>query len=189
MSGAKFGYSKYLPLIGVAADLIVVNIVFFLSHNIRFGTWNWWPDKHDSELWFLLNFVWVVIAFYHKAYTFFRGESFEEMFKKLSGYHFIYAATVFLFLFTLNLDRIARLWVLYYMVTSFGFFILVRWIFQTFFSWYRSKGYNFRNVVLVGDDNSVQYLFKNMRDDITLGFRVLGFFSDDDSERTQSPTL
>jgi undecaprenyl-phosphate galactose phosphotransferase/putative colanic acid biosynthesis UDP-glucose lipid carrier transferase len=180
MSGAKFGYSKYLPLIGVAADLVVVNVVFFVSHFFRFGSSNWWPDENDSELWFLVNFIWVVIAFYHKAYTFLRGESFEEMLRKLTGYHFIYSATVFLFLFTLNLDTIARLWVLYYIVTSFVFFIFFRWIFQTFFSWYRSKGYNFRRVVLVGDDNSVQYLFKTMRDDITLGFRVLGFFSEDD---------
>ncbi|MEN9334481.1 MAG: hypothetical protein RLY35_1661 [Bacteroidota bacterium] len=179
MSGAKFGYSKYLPLIGVAADLLVVNVVFFVSHFFRFGNAQWWPDENDSELWFLVNFIWVVIAFYHKAYTFFRGESFEEMFRKLTGYHFIYAATVFLFLFTLNLDKIARLWVLYYMLTSFVVFILIRWLFQTFFSWYRSKGYNFRNVVLVGDDSSAQYIFKNMRDDITLGFRVLGFFNED----------
>ena len=178
MSGAKFGYSKYLPLIGVAADLVVVNVVFFVSHFFRFGSSNWWPDEHDSELWFLVNFIWVVIAFYHKAYTFFRGESFEEMLRKLAGYHFIYAATVFLFLFTLNLDKIARLWVLYYMLTSFVVFILIRWLFQTFFAWYRSRGYNFRNVVLVGDDGSVQYLYKSMRDDITLGFRVLGFFNE-----------
>jgi undecaprenyl-phosphate galactose phosphotransferase/putative colanic acid biosynthesis UDP-glucose lipid carrier transferase len=178
MSGAKFGYSKYLPLIGVAADLVVVNGVFFLSHYIRFADWYWWPNEHDSELWFLVNFIWVAIAFYHKAYTYFRGESFEEMLRKLTGYHFIYSATVFLFLFTLNLDRVSRLWVLYYMLTSFLAFVLVRWFFQTFFSWYRSKGYNFRNVVLVGDDSSVQYLFKNMRDDITLGFRVLGFFNE-----------
>ncbi len=74
MSGAKFGYSKYLPLIGVAADLVVVNAVFFVSHFFRFGSSNWWPDENDSELWFLVNFIWVVIAFYHKAYTFFRGE-------------------------------------------------------------------------------------------------------------------
>jgi undecaprenyl-phosphate galactose phosphotransferase/putative colanic acid biosynthesis UDP-glucose lipid carrier transferase len=100
------------------------------------------------------------------------------MLRKLAGYHFIYAATVFLFLFTLNLDKIARLWVLYYMLTSFVVFILIRWLFQTFFSWYRSRGYNFRNVVLVGDDGSVQYLYKSMRDDITLGFRVLGFFNE-----------
>lgn len=178
MSGAKFGYSKYLPLIGVVADLVVVNVVFFVSHFFRFGSSNWWPDEHDSELWFLVNFIWVVIAFYHKAYTFFRGESFEEMLRKLAGYHFIYAATVFLFLFTLNLDKIARLWVLYYMLTSFVVFILIRWLFQTFFAWYRSRGYNFRNVVLVGDDGSVQYLYKSMRDDITLGFRVLGFFNE-----------
>lgn len=178
MSGAKFGYSKYLPLIGVAADLVVVNVVFFVSHFFRFGSSNWWPDEHDSELWFLVNFIWVVIAFYHKAYTFFRGESFEEMLRKLAGYHFIYAATVFLFLFTLNLDKIARLWVLYYMLASFVVFILIRWLFQTFFAWYRSRGYNFRNVVLVGDDGSVQYLYKSMRDDITLGFRVLGFFNE-----------
>jgi undecaprenyl-phosphate galactose phosphotransferase/putative colanic acid biosynthesis UDP-glucose lipid carrier transferase len=185
MSGAKFGYSKYLPLIGVVADLFVVNVVFFLSHYIRFGIWNWWPDELDSELWFLVNFIWVVIAFYHKAYTFFRGESFEEMLKKLSAYHFVYSATVFLFLFTLNLDKISRLWVLYYVVLSFLFFILQRWFFQAFFSWYRSKGYNFRNVVLVGNDNSVQYLYRAMRSDITLGFRVLGFFSDDEAGRNQ----
>jgi putative colanic acid biosynthesis UDP-glucose lipid carrier transferase len=189
MISSKFGYSKYLPLIGAAADLIVVNIGFFFSHYIRFGTWNWWPDEHDSELWFLVNFIWVVIAFYHKAYTFFRGESFEEMLRKLAGYHFMYAATVFLFLFTLNLDTIARLWVLYYMVTSFVLFVLFRWFFQTFFSWYRSKGYNFRNVVLVGEDNSVRYLYKTMRDDITLGFRVLGFFSDGDPEGKEKMTF
>ncbi len=158
--------------------MTAVNVGFFLSHYFRFSNFDWWPNEQDSELWFLVNFIWIVIAFYHRAYTFFRGESFEEMLRKLAGYHFIYSATVFLFLFTLNFDSVARLWVLYYIVTSFVLFFLFRLLFQTFLSWYRSKGYNFRNVVLVGDDDSVQYLFKVMKSDITLGFRVLGFFSE-----------
>ena len=43
---------------------------------------------------------------------------------------------------------------------------------------YRRKGYNFKRVVIVGAGKNGMELYRAMRDDISSGFNILGFFDD-----------
>jgi undecaprenyl-phosphate galactose phosphotransferase/putative colanic acid biosynthesis UDP-glucose lipid carrier transferase len=176
---SKFGYSKYLPLISGFVDVLIINMAFFLAHYIRFQKLGWWPENHDAEFWFLSNFLYLIIAYYHHAYDFIRVDAVEQVIKKFTTYFFIYAATIYLFLFSLNLDEIARLWVLYYILLSYVLLILTRWVSLRFFSWYRAQGRNYRRIVIVGTDTVAIQLFEFMNSDVTLGYRILGFFDFD----------
>lgn len=160
-------------------DIAVINGAFFLSHFFRFHLTQWWPENHDAEFWFLANFLYLIIAYYHRAYDFIRVDAIEQVIQKFTTYFFIYAASVYLFLFSLNLDEIARLWVLYYILTAYLALLLTRWGSLKFFSWYRAQGRNYRRVVIVGTDAVALQLFEFMNSDVTLGYRILGFFDFD----------
>lgn len=173
---SKFGYSKYLPLISGALDIAVINVSFFLAHVLRFPMKAWWPNDHEAEFWFLANILYLIIAYYHRAYEFIRVDAYEHVVRKFSTYFFIYTATTYLFLFSLNLDEIARLWVLYYILTAYVLLLLTRWGSLKFFSWYRAQGRNYRRIVIVGTDTVAMQLYEFMNSDVTLGYRILGFF-------------
>ncbi len=176
---SKYGYSKYLPIISGLIDVAVINASFFIAHFIRFKKWIWWPNDHESEFWFLANFLFLIVAFYHKAYDFVRVESTEQVLKKFSSYFILYAASIYLFLFSMNLDEIARLWVLYYVITSFILLVFTRWTSLKFFSWYRARGRNYRQVVIVGSDTVTFQLLEYLMNDVTLGYRIMGCFDFD----------
>jgi putative colanic acid biosynthesis UDP-glucose lipid carrier transferase len=176
MSGAKFGYSKYLPLLSGLIDIFLINISFFLSHYFRFHQKDWWPAGHDAEFWFLCNFLYLIIAYYQRAYAFIRVDPLEKVVKKFAAYFFIYVTVIYLCLFSLNLDEIARLWILYFLVTSFLLIIIARICSLLFFKWYRRHGKNYRRIVIVGTDSVSVQLFHNLRKDLTLGYKILGLF-------------
>ena len=46
---------------------------------------------------------------------------------------------------------------------------------------YRRKGYNFKKVVIVGAGKNGMELYHVMKDDLSYGFSVKGFFDDNDS--------
>ncbi|MBM3429014.1 MAG: hypothetical protein FJX95_09560, partial [Bacteroidetes bacterium] len=176
---SKFGYSKYLPLISGALDIAVINVAFFLAHVFRFRLTAWWPNDHETEFWFLANVLYLIIAYYHRAYEFIRVDAYEQVVRKFTSYFFIYVATIYLFLFSLNLDEIARLWVLYYILSAYVLLLLTRWGSLKFFSWYRAQGRNYRRIVIVGTDTVAMQLYGFMNSDVTLGYRILGFFDFD----------
>lgn len=43
---------------------------------------------------------------------------------------------------------------------------------------YRRKGYNFKKVIIVGAGKNGMELYRVMKDDISSGFNILGFFDD-----------
>ncbi len=175
----RYGYSKYIPIINALLDIVLLNGCFAVSHLIRFNSIFWTPNEHDLEFLFLLNFLWIVILYYHERSEFSRTASFEAIIRGYSGAFFLYTATVYLFLFMLNLDEVSRLWIIYYLITAFVSLGLSRVFSLIFFKWYRKHGKNYRKIVIVGTDSVSVQLFHYLRNDLTLGYKVLGLFDFD----------
>lgn len=173
---SKIGYSKYFPILNVLLDLFCVNVAFFLSHFIRYQHFNWWPNTLELEFLSLVNVVWVLVVFNSKLTEFIRVDSLETILRKFTGAYFIYAGTIYLFLFMLNLDRISRLWVFYHIFSFYVLVIVVRFFFMVLIAKYRKKGGNYRQVVIVGTDSISMQFFRYIQSDLSLGYRVLGFF-------------
>jgi undecaprenyl-phosphate galactose phosphotransferase/putative colanic acid biosynthesis UDP-glucose lipid carrier transferase len=176
MKKSKFGFSKYVPIINALLDIGVINFSYFVSHFYRFPSFQWIPNQSDLEFLFLVNFLWAVILYYHESIEFNRTVSFENIFRRYASVFFLYAATLYLFLFMLNRDEVSRLWILYYLITSFIGMAMARVVSLLFFKWYRKHGKNYRKIVIVGTDSVSIQLFHYLKNDLTLGFKVLGFF-------------
>jgi putative colanic acid biosynthesis UDP-glucose lipid carrier transferase len=176
MKKEKYGYSKYVPLINAFLDISLINVSIFISHFFRFPNWSWWPQEHEIEFLFLVNFIWMVIIYYHESNELSRIVPYESILRRFAGMFFLYSATLYLFLFMLNLDEVSRLWIFYYLITSFILMALARVFSLIFFKWYRRHGKNYRKIVIVGTDSVSVQLFHYLRNDLTLGFRILGLF-------------
>lgn len=182
LKNSRFGFSKYVPFINAIIDVSLVNLSFYFAHLYRFPSLKWQSSEQDLEFLFLINFVWVVILYYHESSEYNRTISFEGILRKFSGVFFLYAATLYLFLFMLNLDTISRLWIIYFLLLSFVSLALSRVFSLIFFKWYRRHGKNYRKIVIVGTDSVSMQLLHYLRNDLTLGFKILGVFGAEEDQ-------
>lgn len=75
---------------------------------------------------------------------------------------------------------------IYYAVTLVVF-SLWRVIVRVTLKMYRRKGYNFKKIVIVGAGKNGMELYKVMKDDLSYGFNILGFFDDNQSLKSVLP--
>ena len=176
---SKFGFSKYISALHFILDLVIIAIAFVSSPIFRFSNSPLVFNEQDIEFLFLINFIWGVIVYYHDSTDFHRTAAIESILRRFSSVFFLYAATLYLFLFMLNQDEVSRLWILYYLLTSFILMASSRVFSLIFFKWYRKHGKNYRQIVIVGTDSVSVQLFHYLRNDLTLGYKVLGLFDFD----------
>ena len=74
-------------------------------------------------------------------------------------------------------DVLATFLVVYYL-SSVVVFSLWRVIVRMTLKMYRRKGYNFKRVIIVGAGKNGMELYRLMKNDLSYGFNILGFFDD-----------
>ena len=88
---------------------------------------------------------------------------------------------IFLFatcLIFLNVGDVLATFLVVYYVSTIVVFSCWRVFVRMLLKFYRRKGYNFKRVVIVGAGKNGMELYRAMRDDISSGFNILGFFDD-----------
>lgn len=173
-------------LIGVG-DLLVLNLLFFLvyyslgekyagviSHNLR-------------EVVLLLNFCYFFSLYFvpiqlHMAVVFI--DKIVQRAFLLVTFLIILFSTCLIFLNVGNV--LATFLVVYYVVATLSF-CLWRVFVRVSLKIYRRKGYNFKKVIIVGAGKNGMELYRLMKDDLSYGFNVMGFFDDNISLKNILP--
>ena len=71
-------------------------------------------------------------------------------------------------------------WIQYEVGTLFFFLLLLKRLSERWFiKLYREAGRNIRSVTLVGSDPELVGIFKKLKDDVTLGYRMMGYYGDE----------
>ena len=78
----------------------------------------------------------------------------------------------------LNVGDLMATFLLVYYVVALVLFALWRVLVRMSLKLYRRKGYNFKRIVIVGAGKNGMELYQVMKDDLSYGFNVLGFFDD-----------
>lgn len=173
------GHSKFISLILLAGDIILLNGSLFiaslevsLSGN-RVVTYSYYP------ILLLLNLLWVLVAVFFGEYTIYRVKKNEiillDLLKTLAVHLLSFLSLAFLF----NGSPFSTQFIL----TSYAIFS-VSVSFWRFFAisglkWYRAKGFNYRRVIILGAGPVGQAMRDFFESDFSHGYRFLGFFDDD----------
>ena len=175
-------YSSYFPLLFIFLDLLFLNLSIGVANVYRFGQF-WYVDENHDLLFGMLNLVWSVIFLYTRLYLLDRNESILDTVNR-----------VFIGI-TISLSIIFAVWVLgrtYYFsrehlfVTYLLFSVLIvswRVTFILTIRYYRTKGFNVRKVIILGQNDSSIYLRDYVLTKPELGYVFLGFYSDDQGDQ------
>lgn len=172
----KQGY--FLQWIIGIGDLIILNSLFFLIYQKIDVAYTRMIAPNLREVILLLNFcyflaLYIVPIKLHEAVVFL-DKIVQRSFSLITIQTFLFGTC----LIFLNVGyHLATFIVVYYVATIFCF-SLWRVLVRLFVKIYRRKGYGAKNVIIVGAGKNGMELYRVIKNDLSYGFNVLGFFDD-----------
>lgn len=170
-------FSKYLPFLTFLGDILVLNGLFiflYLKGHFIIHT----HDRSWLLFLFIINSSWLLIILFSNPYRITRvypmsklvGNTFYSVFQ-----HFLITFTV---IYLLDFILIHK-WTPIIIYVTFSFIILGwRLSLYYFLSFYRSKGYNFRKVTIIGFGAIAKHLEVFFSLHPEYGYHFIGYFDD-----------
>ncbi|MFY0651219.1 MAG: undecaprenyl-phosphate glucose phosphotransferase [Cyclobacteriaceae bacterium] len=171
-------YSKYFPIVFLLADLFFLNFGFLVANQLRFSSW-WYESNAYPFLFTFLNITWVGIFIATRLHHLEREKSVVDNISQV------------LLGLTINLAVVFSMWAvtrsyfysrehLFYTYLTFSFFA-VSWriLFMYLIRYYRRKGFNIRNIVIVGYGPIGRTLERHFVKNPGIGYVIQGFFDHD----------
>ena len=164
-------------LIGLG-DLFVLNLVFLLVFNLMDAHFTQAIVQNQREVLLLLNFCYFFSLYFvplklHLSVVFI--DKIVQRALSLVTVLVLLFATCLIFL---NLADVLATFLLVFYASALVVFGLWRVFVRQSLKFYRRKGYNFKRVVIIGAGKNGMELYQVMKDDLSYGFNVLGFFDD-----------
>lgn len=174
-------YSRYIKFLNIFGDVALLNSAYIIAFYIKFGAFH----PPFLAMLFYVNVVWVLVTSIFKPYKLKRTTKFHQVLRLTYTILFFHILLVFAYYVFEQTNRYSReLLVLMYSILAIAMFC---WKigFILFLRWFRKKGFNYRNVVLVIDkDNPVQ-IKSYIESHNELGYRIIKVFEPDQQKLTQ----
>lgn len=171
-------YSQYFPLIFVITDLAALNLSVFAANFLKFNSFNY-PHSSYPLLYALLNVLWVGVFFGAKLHEIKRENRLLDHLNSVLSALVVNLAIVFAFWFIAKPYYYSREHLFYTYLSFTVLIVLWRSIWHYFIRYYRSKGFNVRNVIIIGYNQLAEDLVNVFEVDKGIGYNFLGYFDDD----------
>lgn len=166
--------TKFIKIAVFLSDIVIVNIILTIFVQC-------FPSLLPAGLgvtllYFMVNTAMLIAQYFFSTVIHIRNISFEKIFVRT---------------FSLVLTQMVILFLFVHIFAEVGFFDAGVWMGTAFFialilsrlcqrgvvKFLRSKGYNSHAVLFVGSDPANLHLYEKMTDDLSNGYRVLGYFA------------
>ncbi|WP_053406812.1 undecaprenyl-phosphate glucose phosphotransferase [Persicobacter sp. CCB-QB2] len=171
-------FGKFLKEVKLFGDLLFLNL-FYLLGNMFFQYQYGDVGVEEHSYGFLLlvyNFSWLFASIFLKIHDTARSIGIERVFSRLLNALIVYLLVVF-GVYGLNVVSLPPNYIFVtYLFTSSGI-SLFHMGFIVFLKYYRILGYNYKNVIVIGNGEVAEDLKSTFKLRPELGFRVLNVFS------------
>ncbi len=171
-------YSGHIPLISLAGDFFLLNLLFVAGFYLRLGPQEGFEQISYLTFFAYLNFTWMILLLVFGADRVDRNTT-----RKRILFLYIRITVFFFFLFLLYFQATPLAYYprddIKYLFVSF-FLLLIGWKFALYYTFYllRKKGYNLRSVVILGHSADGEELSRYFRANVWHGYHFLGFFGE-----------
>jgi putative colanic acid biosysnthesis UDP-glucose lipid carrier transferase len=172
-------FSKFLPIITFIGDIFILNAMFLLLFTKgHFIVITYAYERSWLMFLMILNVAWLTIVWATSPYRENRVTSLASIVRS-SAYsvfqHFLICLTV---IYLLDFNLVHKWGPITVHAALLGLMLVWRLSLYYFLSFYRSKGYNFRNVVIIGFGSIAKHLeiFFNLHPEY--GYNFIGYFDD-----------
>jgi putative colanic acid biosysnthesis UDP-glucose lipid carrier transferase len=172
-----YRYSRYIPLLSLIGDFVLLNLILVAGF-----IWRNNPSEsllpHHLIFYLYLNIVWFILVFIFRAHTIdrnIRPRVFFITYVQIIIFFFFFFLMFFQFR---AFEYYPRHWWKY--IFPVFFTSLMVWKFALYYGFrlYRKLGYNYRHVIIIGNDTNAKILQHYLLSNPWHGLRYNGYFSD-----------
>lgn len=174
-------FSTYFPIIFLLADLFCLNAGIVIANQFRFGEFFIIKEDYYS-LQLLLNGLWIVVFFAAGLHEIHREQRLLDHLNKVLTALVINLAVIFALWFATKPYDYSRQHLFYTYLCFTIALVFWRSSWHYFIRFYRARGFNIRNVIVVGNGDMAQEMIYFINHNKGLGYKFLGLF--DESENT-----
>lgn len=170
-------YSKYLPASIFLSDILLLNLALYNSHLVAFSIYK--PQNAPSFI-IVVNLAWMLVSVFTRNFYINRPLQLKENINRFMVSLIYNLLVVFSVIFFLKVDITSRSEVI---ITYSMFFLLViisRSLLFFFLDYIRKKGYNHRQIVIVGDGNIAARLVDSFAQHPEYGYDLVDFISENE---------
>ncbi|MFQ5900032.1 MAG: sugar transferase [Thermodesulfobacteriota bacterium] len=172
-------------------DIVLTIVSFFIAYRVRD---TYFAGSYGSlvsvkyYLWLLLLIipVWSFLFYYFRVYESFRTKPFWmdpwKIFKVVFWGVLFLGTSVFIF----KLQHVSRLFIGLFALVNLVLLCLEKTIIRSIASSVRKKGYNYRNILIVGTGGRAREIARIIEEHRHWGMRMIGFVSDNSSLRAKT---
>lgn len=177
-------YSRYIKVLLICFDVLLLNLAFIGSVYLRFENFDLLFKQEIRTAWLMCNVLWYVIIMYYSAYKLDRIEHIDVQIKRILTHTLIHFAAIAIISVFLKFNAISRLSLLYFYLLFTLSIVFFRIIAVQVLKKLRLKGFNYRNVIIIGANETGEKINNILSNDLSYGYRVLGAF---DTENNLTP--
>lgn len=170
-------YSKYFLIIFLLGDLISLNLGVFTAALYQFNSIDY-PEKY-ATLHVFLNILWILIFFSSRLQDINRQSQLLDHLNRVLSALVINLSIVFALWFALEpVDYSRKYLFVTYLVFTVSI-IIWRSVWHYFIRYSRTKGYNLRNVLIIGGGDLADTLIEHFDENPELGYKLVGVVDKD----------
>jgi exopolysaccharide biosynthesis polyprenyl glycosylphosphotransferase len=168
--------AKLLSRLTIVADLSLVVLSFFVAYYLRKNFLPGEIGKIQEYAWVLLPAIpiWYYLLEKYNLYKSIRQISFFDLIYRITSVHLFSGVILSALILFFDRDFFSRLLILLFVVTAFVFILVTRILLKLLLSYFRRRGLNYRNLLIVGTTKRAQDFIALVEDHTDWGLRVIG---------------
>jgi exopolysaccharide biosynthesis polyprenyl glycosylphosphotransferase len=167
--------AKLFTKIAVAADAVAIVVAFFAAYHFRNASGGLAYIGFYTWILFIVLPLWSYLFFRFHLYSSLRIRTIPSIFVDVLKVHVIGGLLTSSVIYLLEPRGFSRGFFLYFIITSLMLVIFEKLLLKAFLSYIRRKGYNYRNILIVGCNERALDLTRLIEKQAKWGLRIVGF--------------
>lgn len=173
------GYKRFIGAMQAVADVVLLNAAFYIAYVERmpFGPFEKRVD-HYLYLWLFMNITWLVISQIIRLHDVPRFALLETAVRRTFTALVIHLGLTVVLIFSIKGYYYSRELMLVFYLLFTSTVIFFKGVFLYLLREYRKSGFNYKQVVIVGEGTIGNRLCNYFTSELAAGYRFVGFFHD-----------
>jgi putative colanic acid biosynthesis UDP-glucose lipid carrier transferase len=180
-------YSKHLSSIVFLGDCLLLNFALYNAHFFDFNAGK--AENEIKSFVVLSNLVWIFVSLLSKSFQVKRPLVLWDNVNRFLLTLIYHLLVILSIIFFLEIDDIPRAEIMISYSLFFLFIIVSRSLMFFFLDYYRKKGYNHRQILIIGDENIAARLVRSFSKHPEYGYDLADFISEDKISKMDEKAL
>lgn len=167
--------ATFLNRIVIAIDIIILFVSLWLAFMIRSRWGGVQPFQNYMWIGFFAVVVWPLLLSHYKLYASIRRRSVFDLVTSLINVHLIGGGGLAAIIYLVDPRGFSRGIFLSFLLVSFGLMVFERLALRVTLGYFRSRGYNYRNILIVGAREKALQFHDLLTEHADWGLKTLGF--------------